>query len=252
MRVFSSGYFGAVRSRITTLVVFVAACGPAATGRATATPQDRPIDFEGQRRLMVAEQIEARGVADARVLEAMSRVPRHEFVPSELRAQAYADRPLPIGLDQTISQPYIVALMSELLDAQPGDRILEVGTGSGYQAAVAAQLVSEVFTIEIKPELALSAAARLERLGVANVVVRAGDGYLGWPEHAPFDGILVTAGADHIPGPLLDQLRPGARMVIPVGDPSGDQVLKVIGKLSNGEYAERDVVPVRFVPLLRN
>jgi len=200
---------------------------------------------------MVAEQIAARGVADARVLEAMSTVPRHAFVPADYRALAYEDRPLPIGSGQTISQPYIVALMTELIEPQPGDRILEVGTGSGYQAAVAGEVVAEVYSIELLPELATSAAERLQRLGVENVTVRAGDGYLGWPEHAPFDGILVTAGADHIPEPLVEQLAPGARMVIPVGEGGPDQVLKVIEKRQDGGVEIEDVLPVRFVPLRR-
>jgi protein-L-isoaspartate(D-aspartate) O-methyltransferase len=182
----------------------------------------------------------------------MSRVPRHEYVPATYRAFAYNDTPLRIEFEQTISQPYIVALMTELLRPEPGDRILEIGTGSGYQAAVAAELVSEVYSIEIIPELARSAAERLERLGVSNVVVRAGDGYLGWPEQSPFDGILVTAGAEHIPGPLVEQLKPGARMIIPVGDQSAAQILKVIEKLPGGGVEIRDVAAVRFVPLLRN
>ncbi|HET9948111.1 MAG TPA: protein-L-isoaspartate(D-aspartate) O-methyltransferase [Longimicrobiales bacterium] len=208
-------------------------------------------DFEEARRRMVADQIEARGVRHPGVLDAMRSVPRHEFVPAERRALAYEDMPLPIGLGQTISQPYVVALMTELLDPEPGDRILEVGTGSGYQAAVAARLVAEVYTIEIVPELARSAAERLERLGVENVRVREGDGYLGWPEEAPFDGILVTAGADEVPPPLVEQLAPGGRMVIPVGDARAGQVLRVLEKLPDGEVSERDVLPVRFVPLTR-
>jgi protein-L-isoaspartate(D-aspartate) O-methyltransferase len=209
-------------------------------------------DFAPARRAMVAEQIAARGITNTRVLDAMGRVPRHEFVPPNLHGLAYTDRPLPIGLGQTISQPYIVALMTELLDPEPGDRVLEVGTGSGYQAAVAAAIVGEVYSVEIVPELARSAGDRLTALGIANVTVRAGDGYLGWPEHAPFDGILVTAGADHIPPPLIEQLAPGARMVIPVGDPTGDQVLQVIEKLPDGYVEIREVIPVRFVPLTRS
>ena len=201
---------------------------------------------------MVEEQIEARGITDSRVLEAMSRVPRHEYVPVEYRALAYSDTPLRIEFEQTISQPYIVSLMTELIQPEPNDRILEIGTGSGYQAAVAAELVSEVYSIEIIPELARSATDRLERLGVSNVVVRAGDGYLGWPEQSPFDGILVTAGADHVPEPLVAQLKPGARMIIPVGDSSSGQTLKVVEKLPGGEVEIRDIVPVRFVPLRRN
>jgi protein-L-isoaspartate(D-aspartate) O-methyltransferase len=198
---------------------------------------------------MVDAQIRSRGVKHEGVLRAMLDVPRHEFVPDELRVRAYDDNPLPIGLDQTISQPYIVALMTELVDPEPGDRVLEVGTGSGYQAAVVARIVSEVYSIEILPELARSAAARLQRLGVKNVEVKAGNGYLGWPEKAPFDGILVTAGATDIPKPLVDQLKPGARMVIPVGTGPSDQVLKVIEKQPSGRIETRDVLPVRFVPL---
>jgi protein-L-isoaspartate(D-aspartate) O-methyltransferase len=181
----------------------------------------------------------------------MQEVPREEFVPEEFRARAYEDSPLPIGLEQTISQPYIVALMSQLVDPQPSDRILEVGTGSGYQAAVIARLVAEVYTIEIIPEHAATAAERLRRMGFTNVEVRAGNGYLGWPEKAPFDGILVTAGAMEIPKALVDQLKPGARMVIPVGNGPEDQTLKVIEKQPSGAYTERDVIPVRFVPLRR-
>jgi protein-L-isoaspartate(D-aspartate) O-methyltransferase len=200
---------------------------------------------------MVARQIEARGVTHEGVLRAMREVPRHEFVPSEHADLAYDDRPLPIGHQQTISQPYVVALMTELIAPEPGDRVLEVGTGSGYQAAVASEVVAEVYSIELISELATSAAERLQRLGYDNVQVRAGDGYLGWPEHAPFDGILVTAGADHVPQPLIDQLAVGGRMVIPVGDRPGEQVLRVLEKRPDGTTGSRDVVPVRFVPLLR-
>jgi protein-L-isoaspartate(D-aspartate) O-methyltransferase len=235
-----------------TLGVVVASCSPAPDRSPTPAAALQEVDLERARSEMVADQISARGITHEGVLRAMRSVPRHEFVLPEHRSLAYADRPLPIGLGQTISQPYIVALMTELIDPEPGDRLLEVGTGSGYQAAVAAELVAEVFSIEIVPELARTAAERLERLGVANVTVRAGDGYLGWPEHAPFDGILVTAGADHVPQPLVDQLRPGARMVIPVGDTSSDQVLQVIEKLPNGEVDVRDVALVRFVPLTRS
>ena len=234
-------------------VALNASCGPAPPAQANASTLSRQqMDFERARHQMVEEQIEARGVTDPRVLEAMQRVPRHEYVPAEYQARAYSDRPLPIGLDQTISQPYIVALMTELLQPEPDDRLLEIGTGSGYQAAVAAELVSEVYSIEIIPELARSAAERLERLGVSNVFVRAGDGYLGWPEQSPFDGILVTAGAEHIPQPLVEQLKPGARMIIPVGDLSSFQILKVVEKLPGGEVEIRDIIPVRFVPLRRN
>jgi len=235
------------------VVALNVSCGPPPADQAGAsTSPRRQIDFQRARHQMVEKQIEARGVTDLRVLEAMRRVPRHEYVPARYRAGAYSDSPLPIGLNQTISQPYIVALMTELLQPEPGDRLLEIGTGSGYQAAVAAELVSEVYSIEIIPELARSAAERLERLGVSNVFVRAGDGYLGWPEQSPFDGILVTAGADHIPQPLIDQLKPGARMIIPVGDLPSFQILKVVEKLHGGEVEIRDIIPVRFVPLRRN
>ena len=161
--------------------------------------------FEAERAKMVIEQIEARGIRDARVLEAMRRVPRHELVPAELRERAYQDRALPIGHDQTISQPYIVAVMSEALALRPGDRVLEVGTGSGYQAAVLAELCSEVYTIEIVPELAARARTDLTRLGYQNVRVRQGDGYRGWPEYAPFDAVLVAAAPDHVPEALVEQ-----------------------------------------------
>jgi len=236
---------------VVTLGVLAPACGPAQEQARDSAVPHQETDFAAARRLMVSEQIQARGVSDAAVLEAMARVPRHEFVPPEHRALAHADRPLPIGRGQTISQPYIVALMTELMAPDPGDRILEVGTGSGYQAAVAAAVVSQVYSIELVPELARSAAERLRRLGVSNVEVRSGDGYLGWPERAPFDGILVTAGADHIPEPLIEQLAVGARMVIPVGEVSSNQVLQVVEKLPGGGVDVRDVALVRFVPLLR-
>ena len=201
-------------------VAIGASCGPALPEQASAAgASGQQVDFERARRQMVEEQIEARGVTDARVLGALLRVPRHEYVPEEYRSLAYSDRPLPIGLAQTISQPYIVALMTELIEPEPSDRILEIGTGSGYQAAVAAELVSEVYSIEIVPELARSAAERLDRLGVSNVFLRTGDGYLGWPEQGPFDGILVTAGAEHIPlTPYVNQvIEEAMRLYPPVG-----------------------------------
>lgn len=200
---------------------------------------------------MVQEQIRARGVRDERVLRAMSTVPRHEFVAEAYRASAYDDSPLPTSLGQTISQPYIVALMTELAGPKAEHRVLEVGTGSGYQAAVLSLLVREVYTIEILPELARSAAGRLERLNFKNVQVREGNGYLGWPEHAPFDSILVTAGATEIPKPLVEQLKNGGRMVIPVGSSSLEQELQVVEKDSQGKVSIRNVIPVRFVPLRR-
>ena len=189
-------------------------------------------------------------VRDERVLKAMRTVPRHLFVPPELAPYAYLDRPLPIGLDQTISQPYMVAKMTELLRPQPGHRVLEVGTGSGYQAAVLSELVQEVYTIEIVPALARQATERLKKLGYKNIQVRAGDGYLGWPEAAPFDSVMVTAGATHLPRPLLEQLKPGGVMVIPVGEPPRDLVLQVVrrGKSPDDIKIEK-IMPVAFVPL---
>lgn len=189
---------------------------------------------------------------DPQVLKAMRQVPRHLLVPQEVRREAYRNTPLPIGHDQTISQPYIVALMTDLLDARPGHKVLEVGTGSGYQAAVLAHLVGHVYTIEIVEPLALRAAAQLKALGYDNVSVRAGDGYAGWPDQAPFDRIIVTAGADHIPKPLVDQLRPGGIMVIPVGDDTNQLQLTVVSKDSRGRMKKRSVLPVRFVPLVRS
>lgn len=185
---------------------------------------------------------------DHRVLDAMRRVPRHEFVPAEQRAAAYRDRPLPIGEGQTISQPYIVALMTDLMRVAPGDKVLEIGTGCGYQAAVLAELAREVYTIEIIEPLARMAAGTLARLGY-RVRTRAGDGYKGWPEAAPFDAIIVTAAPDHIPPALIEQLKPGGRMVIPVG--TLYQSLMVVTKNADGTTFNEDIVPVRFVPLTR-
>jgi protein-L-isoaspartate(D-aspartate) O-methyltransferase len=203
--------------------------------------------FESMRENMVRDQIAARQVKDARVLEAMKKVKRHQFVPLALKPLAYSDRPLPIGEGQTISQPYIVALMTELLSIKPTNRILEVGTGSGYQAAILAELSQEVYSIEIIESLAASALERLKKLGYKNIFVRAGDGYLGWPEKAPFDGIIVTCAPDDIPKPLLAQLKTGGRMVIPVGDPP-DQILYLVRKTEQGIEKERNI-PVRFVPM---
>jgi protein-L-isoaspartate(D-aspartate) O-methyltransferase len=196
---------------------------------------------------MVETQIVARGVRDPRVLEAMRTVPRHAFVDAAQSSQAYEDHPLPIAGNQTISQPYIVALMTELLELVPNETVLEIGTGSGYQSAVLSTLAREVYTIEIVPELARSAAAKLKERGYANVRVKEGDGYRGWPEHAPFDAIIVTAAPERIPQPLLDQLAVGGRMVIPVG--GFFQELKVFTKDRNGKISEKDILPVRFVPM---
>jgi protein-L-isoaspartate(D-aspartate) O-methyltransferase len=204
----------------------------------------------GARNAMVETQIVARGIADTAVLRAMRSVPRHRFVPPEESRNAYGDTPLPIGEGQTISQPYIVALMTELLRPARRHRILEVGTGSGYQAAVLAEIVDTVYTIEIVRSLAESARERLQRLGYGNVQVRCGDGYEGWPEHAPFDGIIVTAAADQIPEPLIEQLRDGGRMVIPAGEAWAVQELLLLEK-KDGKVSQESVLPVRFVPLIR-
>lgn len=187
----------------------------------------------------------------ARVMEQMATVPRHEFVIPGQQSRAYLNTPLPIAHGQTISQPLIVALMTDFLEPKATDVMLEVGTGSGYQAAILSGLVAQVYSIEIIAELAVSASAVLQRLGYDNVSVRAGDGYLGWPEHAPFDGIIVTAAADEVPAPLIEQLKPGARLVIPVASPGGFQELLVIEKLPDGSTTSRSVLPVRFVPLTR-
>ena len=200
---------------------------------------------------MVREQIESRGVTDEQVLAAMRKVPRHEFVPERWVDSAYDDGPLPIGYDQTISQPYIVALMTELLQLTPQSKVLEVGTGSGYQAAVLAEIAREVYSIEIIEPLAASAAERLKRLGYNKVQVKLGDGYLGWLEHAPFDAIIVTAGAAHVPPPLIEQLKPGGRMVIPIGEVPGQQSLLLVEKSATGKVTQQRVAPVAFVPLTR-
>lgn len=192
-----------------------------------------------------------RQALDARVMKAMGRVPRHAFVPAKVRDQAYENRPLSIGSGQTISQPFIVALMTDLARVQPESRVLEVGTGSGYQAAVLAELCKSVYTIEIVAKLGNEAAARLRSLGYRNVEVRVGDGYAGWPERAPFDAIVVTAGADHVPAPLTEQLKPGGRLVIPVGPSPIDSQLTVVEKQADGSLRTETVVPVSFVPLTR-
>jgi protein-L-isoaspartate(D-aspartate) O-methyltransferase len=222
--------------------LFLAACNADPT---------KPIDFAAERKQMVSEQLSApdRGIRDRRVLEAMGEVPRHEFVPEPYRKSAYEDRPLPIGHGQTISQPYVVAFMTEKLAPKPTDRVLEIGTGSGYQAAVLSKLVAEVDTIEIVEPLARRAEADLQRLGFKNVHVRAGDGYQGWPEHAPFDAIIVTCAPDHVPDPLVAQLKEGGRMVIPVG-PETDQQLYLLKK-RDGKIERESVLPVRFVPMTR-
>jgi len=205
---------------------------------------------EKERRRMVDDQIVGRGIKDERVLDAMRRVPRHEFLPEAIRGMAYADNALPIGEGQTMSQPYMVAIMTELLDLTGTDRVLEIGTGSGYQAAVLAELCSKVYTVERIKTIAEKARAALDRLGYQNVAIKVYDGTYGWKEMAPFDAIMVTAGAPEIPAPLVEQLKNGGRMVIPVGDRFGQSLLKVV-KTAEGTLTERSI-PCVFVPLIGN
>lgn len=207
--------------------------------------------FAIRRKRMVEEQIASRGIRDKRVLAAMETVPRHLFIPEGYRSYSYYDQPVPVGFSQTISQPYIVALMTELLHVDSEDTVLEVGTGSGYQAAILSLLVKRVYTIEILEELGKTAAERLRALGYTNVEARASDGYHGWPEHAPFDAIIVTAAAERIPQPLIDQLKPGGRMIIPVGGVYEIQDLKLLTKDKSSNVIQESLIPVRFVPLTR-
>jgi protein-L-isoaspartate(D-aspartate) O-methyltransferase len=209
--------------------------------------QDAP-EYRQAREKMVSSQIRSRGISDKNVLNAMSKVPRHSFVPKELMSQAYTDRPLPIGEGQTISQPYIVALMTESLKLKGSERALEIGTGSGYQAAILADIAKEVYTIEIKEKLYTKASRVLESLGYTNVKTRHSDGYFGWPEAAPFDGIMITAAVDHIPPPLLKQLKDGGRLILPLGNPFSYQNLSMVTK--HGEdYTVKQITGVLFVPM---
>jgi protein-L-isoaspartate(D-aspartate) O-methyltransferase len=233
------------------LVLHLAFCTAAALVAAcTSTPEAEQrtpdSDWEERRRRMVAEQLRARDITDEQVLDAMLKVPRHLFVPEGERASAYGDYPLSIGYGQTISQPYIVAFMSQALDVKPEHKVLEIGTGSGYQAAILGELAGHVYTIEIVEPLAASAKATLERLGYANVHVRAGNGYAGWPEQAPFDRIMVTAAPDAVPPALVEQLKVGGLMAIPVG--TGDQELRILRKTDTG-IETLQTLPVRFVPM---
>jgi len=207
------------------------------------------VAFATARARMVHEQIAARGITDARVLTAMTRVPRHEFVPASQRPLAYEDGPLPIGHGQTISQPYVVAFMTAALNPQPSDRVLEIGTGSGYQAAVLSGLVAEVYSVELVASLAQRARADLQRLGYGNVQVRCGDGYLGWPEAAPFDAVIGTCAPEQVPKVLVDQLKVGGRMILPVGPQGGGQELILLRKTTSG-LERQAVMPVRFVPMV--
>ena len=204
------------------------------------------VDYSGARHDMVRTQLAARDIADSLVLQVMTDIPRHEFVPPSLRAMAYRDHPLPIGEDQTISQPYIVAFMTQALELKPGDRVLEIGTGSGYQAAVLARLVKEVYTIEIIPSLGDSARKLLQRLGFDNVAVRIGDGYAGWPSKAPFNAIMVTAAPNHVPPALVEQLAEGGHLVLPVGE-YYQELLRLTKR--DGRVQTESLLPVRFVPM---
>jgi len=237
------------------LLAVFGALASAAGGVMETQAQDA---WEPQRRRMVEEIValarEARAATgratlSERVLAAMAKVPRHELVPAEQKAVAYANRPLPIGLGQTISQPFIVALMTDLMEVKPGDRVLEIGTGSGYQAAVLAELAATVYTIEIVEPLAREAAGRLNQLGYRNVVAKVGDGYQGWPEHAPFDAIMVTAAPREVPQPLIEQLKPGGRLVVPIGGQAAGQALLLIEKKTYGTVMRRNILAVSFVPL---
>jgi protein-L-isoaspartate(D-aspartate) O-methyltransferase len=221
----------------------------AATVPVFAQPSDAQL--AARRQEMVNEQIADRDVRNPRVLDAMRKVPRHRFVPPALLSRAYDDSPLPIGYNQTISQPFIVAHMTEALDVQRSHTVLEIGTGSGYQAAVLGELARTVYTIEIVPQLAQSAMETLKAIGYRNVHVRAGDGYAGWPEHAPFDRIMLTAAPEEIPKPLVDQLAPGGRLIAPVGGQGAAQWLTIVDKTPKG-VTQRRTLPVRFVPFTRS
>jgi len=224
------------------LIAFLLAIGLTGSRATAADP------YEKARQRMVERQLKGRDIRDPRVLAAMGSVPRHEFVPERYRDQAYDDYPLPIGQEQTISQPYIVAFMTQALALKPGERVLEVGTGSGYQAAVLTYFTDKVFSVEIIDRLAREAAARLKRLGYDSVKVKQGDGYQGWPEYAPFDAIIITAAVDHVPQPLMEQLKMGGRIVLPLGRPGGAQRLTRITKTPQGPKTET-LLDVRFVPM---
>jgi protein-L-isoaspartate(D-aspartate) O-methyltransferase len=221
---------------------------PAASTQLSPTTTDL---YAAARQAMVESQIQSRGISNEAILAAMTNVPRHEFVTADYLDQAYADHPLPIGYGQTISQPFIVALMTELVDLQPGERVLEIGTGSGYQAAILAQLTDQVYTIEIIPELAVQAQTTFKRLGYDQITAKQADGYWGWEEYAPFDAIVVTAAPDHVPQPLVNQLAEGGHMVIPIGPPGGYQSLWVLERQDN-QIFRHNWGDVSFVPFTRS
>jgi protein-L-isoaspartate(D-aspartate) O-methyltransferase len=240
------------------LTLILASCLACRAEQATTQPATAPAgaaagaaeeQFARQRAAMVQDQLAARDITNPRVLDAMGRVPRHRFVLPRWEAAAYEDGPLPINQGQTISQPYIVALMTQLADPKPGDRVLDIGTGSGYQAAVLAELGAEVYSIEIVPALAAEAKKRLAELKYDKVEVRAGDGYRGWPEKAPFKAIILAAAAPQVPKPLIEQLAAGGKLVIPVGEEGGAQDLLVITKQADGSVKRETVAPVAFVPM---
>jgi protein-L-isoaspartate(D-aspartate) O-methyltransferase len=235
------------------VLIVLSACAQPTERAALPTPTSTPKDqadavFAQARTRMVAEQIRERGITDPRVLAAMSKVPRHRFVPIDYLDEAYADYPLPIGYGQTISQPYIVALMTQYLALKPGEKVLEIGTGSGYQAAILAELTDQVYSVEIIEPLAERAETTLKALGY-NVQIKIADGYYGWPEHAPFDAIIVTCAPDHVPQPLIQQLKDGGRLVIPIGPPGFYQTLWLIEKKGK-QIISTNLGGVRFVPML--
>ena len=232
--------------RIVAQYLLFAAIATTGCGQQTSTT----ADFATQRQRMVEQQLKPRGIKDERVLAAMAKVPREEFIPLDERTAAYEDGPLPIGYDQTISQPYVVAFMTEQLRPKPSDRVLEIGSGSGYQAAILAELVADVYTIEIIEPLAKTAKETLQHLGYKNVHIKVGDGYQGWPEEASFDSIIVTCAPEKVPQPLTDQLKDGGRMIIPVGERFAQQLYLL--EKRNGQLKESVTLPVRFVPMLRN
>ena len=234
--------------KIIVLIYLSFACSQNSNGKNYQQQKKAGQDiYTSKRQAMVERQIQYRGVKDTLVLNAMRKVPRHEFVPANLKHVAYSDRPLPIGKNQTISQPYIVALMTEYLGLKGGEKVLEIGTGSGYQAAVLAEIAQQVYSIEIIPSLGIAAKKKLQAMDYKNIHVTIGDGYLGLPDEAPFDGVIVTAAPDHIPQPLIDQLKTGGRMIIPVGN--YHQELILITKLANGKIKKKSVLPVIFVPM---
>jgi protein-L-isoaspartate(D-aspartate) O-methyltransferase len=235
--------------RLVLCLALLTAAGSVALALDDTAIKRRALVREVQRDVLRTSEYLGKEALDERVIEVLGRVPRHEFVPESMRPLAYENRPLPIGNQQTISQPYVVAVMTDLLQLPKDCRVLEVGTGSGYQAAILAELCAEVYTIEIVAPLGQQAAATLERLGYDNVQVRIGDGYAGWTEHAPFDGIMVTAGASHVPPALVAQLSNGGRLVAPIGDPHGAQMLVVVTKLGDGSTKTDEILPVIFVPL---